>query len=101
MGIELLDGRTHGIMQAERLIPLSPQLTDARFALDDQRFDSKILQSRRQFKARLTTPNNDYHRLLVWAFALALQTPLFRPRPMLRFLLPQRAGELRYAMQTL
>ena len=94
-------GRTHGIMQAKRLVPLSPQLTDARLALDHQRFNSKILQSRRQFETRLATPNDDHDRLLVRPFALALPTPLFRPRPVLRFLLPQRTGELRYAMQTL
>ena len=88
-------------MQAKRLVPLSPQLTDARLPLDHQRFDSKIFQSRRQFKTRLTTPNDDYHRLLVWPLALALPTPLFRPRPVLRFLLPQRTGELRHAVQTL
>jgi hypothetical protein len=75
-------------------------VTDARFTFDDQRLDSKVLQSRRQFQARLATTNDDHDRLLVGPFALALPTPLFWPRSVLRFLLPQWTSELWESMQT-
>ena len=47
-------------MQTERFVPLSPQVADASFALDDERLDAKILESRSQFEARLATAGDDH-----------------------------------------
>src|ERR1700730_1159093 len=88
-------------MQAECFVPLPPQLTDAGFALDDERLDAEILESRGELEPRLATPNDNHGRLLIRPHALALLMPLFRPRSMLRFLFSERTGKLREAVQIL
>src|SRR6266851_1399446 len=98
---ELLDKRTHGIVQAERFVPFSPQLTYASFTLDDEGLDTKILETRGEFEPRLTTTNDNHNRLLIGPIAFSLAMALFRPRSELRFLFPERTGQLRAAMQTL
>ena len=94
-------GRTNGVMQTKRLIPLSPQVSDACFALANQRLYSEILESRRQFEPRLATPDDDHDGLLVGPLARDLPTPLLRPRPELGFPLPPRTDKLREAVQAL
>jgi hypothetical protein len=99
--VEELDGkRTNGVMRTKRFIPLSPQVADACFALDDERFDAKILKSRGHLEPRLATADNDHDRLLVGRLALPLPTALLRPRSELGFPLPQRTGKLWMTVQT-
>jgi hypothetical protein len=85
-------------MQAERCVAFSPQVANPSLAFGDKRLDTKVLESSSELEPRLATTNNKHDRLLIWALALALLTPLFRPCSELRLLLPQRTGKLREAM---
>jgi hypothetical protein len=46
----------YSIIQAEHVVPFTPQLTDVSFALDDEGLDSEILGSRGELEPRLATP---------------------------------------------
>ena len=49
--VEKLIGRTHGIMQTERFVPLSPQVADTSLPFDNQRLHAKVLESRSELES--------------------------------------------------
>jgi len=43
-------GRTHCVMEAERFVPLPPQLADASLALNNECLDTEVLESSGKFE---------------------------------------------------